>query len=352
MSPGAAGVQPGTVSVVIPSYNRAHCLKRTVDSVLTQTYPPIEVLVVDDGSTDATPEVCRGFASPVRCIRQQNGGVAVARNRGIAEARGELVALLDADDLWAPRKLEMQAAVFAAFPEVGIVTCDHRATTTDGAPLEGRQGFARDFGLFVGPAAELPAAFFDHHLTAHVIDAAGGFRAWVGDFFPPLFLGNFILPSAAIFRRRLVDQVGPFRADLRLAEETEFFHRLASVTQGAIIDVPLVDWTRGRGETLVSPANTERLIRNALDSVDGSLALRARTPAIEALHRRGRNRLLLDLAWCHLSNYRSADARAVLADVAPLDEDRGRLRTLRVLAGLPVPALRALHWAKRTLLRS
>ncbi len=96
------------VSAVIPAYNAAGHLPAAIESVLTQTYAPVEVLVVDDGSSDDTPTVVSSFGERVRYVRQANQGVSVARNRGIAEAHGEFVALLDADDEWLPRKLESQ----------------------------------------------------------------------------------------------------------------------------------------------------------------------------------------------------------------------------------------------------
>jgi glycosyltransferase involved in cell wall biosynthesis len=97
-----------TISVVIPSYNCAPYLRETIESVLGQTYAPIEVLIVDDGSTDGSLEIARGFDLPVRVITQTNSGVSVARNRGIDEAQGEWIAFVDADDLWEPTKLERQ----------------------------------------------------------------------------------------------------------------------------------------------------------------------------------------------------------------------------------------------------
>jgi glycosyltransferase involved in cell wall biosynthesis len=98
------------VSVIIPTYNSANYLTQAVDSVLAQTFRDNEILVVDDGSTDETEDVMRRYNSPVRYIRQKNGGVASARNRGIAESRGRYIAFLDADDTWYPIKLERQLA--------------------------------------------------------------------------------------------------------------------------------------------------------------------------------------------------------------------------------------------------
>ena len=94
-----------TVSVVIPTYNRLPYLREAVDSVLNQTWPALEILIVDDGSTDGTEEALPTFGGPVRYFRQKNSGPATARNRGIREAKGDWIAFLDSDDLWLPDKL-------------------------------------------------------------------------------------------------------------------------------------------------------------------------------------------------------------------------------------------------------
>ncbi len=109
------------VSVVIPVFNGARFLDETLRSVFAQDYSPIEVIVVDDGSTDDTPAVLARWGERVIVIRQANAGVASARNVGIRRATGAFVALQDADDLWAPDKLRLQVAHLAAHPEHGFV---------------------------------------------------------------------------------------------------------------------------------------------------------------------------------------------------------------------------------------
>lgn len=109
------------VSVVIPAHNAERYLGEAIESALAQTAPPLEVVVVDDGSQDGTAEVARGFGSIVRCHSQPQGGIGAARNRGVEMARGEYIAFLDADDLWLPRKLELQLAAFASDEQPEIV---------------------------------------------------------------------------------------------------------------------------------------------------------------------------------------------------------------------------------------
>jgi glycosyltransferase involved in cell wall biosynthesis len=111
VSVGTRSQKMPTVSVVIPCYNAAPFIRETVESALAQTFPPLEVLVIDDGSTDDSAVIAGSIDPRVRVISQPNQGESVARNRGIGEARGDWIALLDADDLWKPEKLERQLAV-------------------------------------------------------------------------------------------------------------------------------------------------------------------------------------------------------------------------------------------------
>lgn len=111
------------VSVIVPSYNTALYVPQAIESILAQTYQNLEIHVVDDGSTDNTREVMRQYADNPRVIyhHQQNRGESGARNTGIRAAKGELIALLDADDLWMPRKLEVHVPCFQDRPKVGVV---------------------------------------------------------------------------------------------------------------------------------------------------------------------------------------------------------------------------------------
>ena len=117
------------VSVLIDTYNHERFIEEAIQSVLSQDFPASEreILVVDDGSTDRTPEILAKFASQIRILRKPNGGQASAFNHGIPECRGELIAFLDADDWWAPDKLSRVSHVMAANPEIGFV--GHGITT-------------------------------------------------------------------------------------------------------------------------------------------------------------------------------------------------------------------------------
>lgn len=122
------------VSVIIPAWNAAATIGRAVESLLTQTRRPDEVIVVDDGSPDDIESAVRRFGSFVRYVRKENGGVSSARNRGIDEATGDFISFLDADDFWHPEKLQKQMQVFAQHPEVGLVACRYRVEIAGAAP--------------------------------------------------------------------------------------------------------------------------------------------------------------------------------------------------------------------------
>lgn len=118
-----------TVAVVIPAFNAEHTLARTLESVLNQTHAALQVWVVDDGSTDRTPEIIRAYELRDRRVRrlgQNNGGVARARNLGLQHSSAEFVAFVDADDLWHPRKIERQLTILIANPAAGFVYTPYR----------------------------------------------------------------------------------------------------------------------------------------------------------------------------------------------------------------------------------
>jgi glycosyltransferase involved in cell wall biosynthesis len=175
------------VSVVIPVYNGARFISRTLDSVSAQTHGTLEIVVVDDGSTDRTRDLVleRAAADPrIRLVRQENAGVAAARNRGIRESQGPFIAPLDADDLWHPEKIERQLRRFEERPEAGLVYC---------------WSIGIDDQDCVFPQRVSPASF-------------------EGDVFAALVFQNFIgNASSPLIRRECLEEVGGFDESLRAA---------------------------------------------------------------------------------------------------------------------------------------
>ena len=167
-----------SISVVISSYNYAHFLGETIQSVLAQTCPAREVIVIDDGSSDDSVAVARSFGDRVRVVEQENGGVCVARNNGARLATGDVLAFLDSDDIWLPRKLERQAEAFSSDPEVGLVSCGIRFFNPRGETIveynEGKSGWcAKDILLYKEPVLNTTASAVA--VRRDVFEAAGGF---------------------------------------------------------------------------------------------------------------------------------------------------------------------------------
>ena len=121
------------VSVVIPVFNGEGFLAEAIESVLAQTWSPVETIVVDDGSTDRSADIARAY--PVTYVRQEHRCVAAARNRGVKAAGGELVSFLDHDDVWLARKLELQVDALASSPSAGICMCRFEAFLEPGAEV-------------------------------------------------------------------------------------------------------------------------------------------------------------------------------------------------------------------------
>ena len=129
------------VTVVIPTYNRAHCIARAIDSAATQTHTNLDIIIVDDGSSDDTGTLIQkryGDDPRVTYLRQENQGVSAARNAGLRMARGSYIALLDSDDVWKPWKIELQLRCLDHFPEAGMVWTDMEAVGPDGCLISQR----------------------------------------------------------------------------------------------------------------------------------------------------------------------------------------------------------------------
>jgi len=207
------------VSVIIPTFNRARVVGRAIDSVLRQTYPCVEVIVVDDGSADDTAEVLQAYGRAIVYVRQDNAGPSAARNRGVRESTGELVAFLDSDDAWLTTKLERQVALLQrASEQVPCCLCNTLMRTPD-AKEESSFGIAwlemrEPEGLWLNPAAVLATRFV-------------------------------LFCQAALIRRPFLLQCGGFDERLRLMEDHDLALRLALRGPWAFVREPLAVWSGG-----------------------------------------------------------------------------------------------------------
>lgn len=231
------------VSVVVATYNMGHYLPNAVRSALAQTYPKLEVIVVDDGSTDDTSAVVQPLlADPrVRYVPKPNGGQASAKNRGIQEARGEFVAFLDSDDAWEPDKLALQIPLFLASPRVGVVYA--RYVEMD---EQGRLGQVSTNEFHRGQVSG------------------------------PMLVFNFIGFSTSVVRRECFSRLGVFRDDLGMGIDYELWLRLSTAWDFDFVDRPLVRYRVWAGQMSGNVQrryqNGMRIMREFLDSHGGMVS--------------------------------------------------------------------------------
>jgi glycosyltransferase involved in cell wall biosynthesis len=198
------------VSVILPVYNREHSVARAIRSVLAQTLRPLELIVVDDGSTDGTRDVLDSFGSRITVIRQPHAGAYVARNRGLRQSRGELIAFIDSDDAWLPDRLASQIPLMER-PEVGLVFGDvvHVRPGSDRRRVTSFQ---------VAPPRR-------GHVAAQF--------AWC----------NFVPTSAVLVRRRCIEEAGGFAEDVSLSCDYLMWFRIALRHELDFIDRVVAEYT-------------------------------------------------------------------------------------------------------------
>lgn len=260
----------GLVSVVIPSYNRAYIVGHAIESVLKQTYTSVEVVVVDDGSTDDTARVVQAFDERVRYIYQPNAGIAAARNSGIAVARGEYIAFLDSDDVWLPWKLDAQMSVLRQRPEVGMIWTDMTAVDEAGDVVEAE--YLRTFYK----------ASFRHTQLERICEPAGMLRAffpaapaaaaahpvYIGEIYSHMFLGNVVHTSTVVVRREWARRIGGFDLDMRPAGEDYDFHfRITRCGPVAFIDAPSILYRVNAEDQVTAPRVVVHIARGNLKTV-------------------------------------------------------------------------------------
>ena len=188
--------EPPLISCIVPVFNGQRYLREALDSILSQTYGPLEVIVADDGSTDRTAEFVAGYGEKVQRLWQPNAGPSAARNLGLGAAHGEFVAFLDADDLWHPEKLARQMARFEARPELDLCVAGYQNFWIPELIGEDER--------YLDPRLRRPTA-------------------------------GYVNTSTLLVRHRVFETVGQFNRELRLAEDVEWFMR--AYERGLVVEL-------------------------------------------------------------------------------------------------------------------
>jgi glycosyltransferase involved in cell wall biosynthesis len=284
-----------SISAVVAAYQAEEWIAETLESILGQTRPPDEVVVVDDGSTDGTARELERFAVEVRIVRQTNCGYAQAFNRSFSKARDDYIANCDADDIWEPDKLERQVEALLTQPEIDIAVSG-----------------VRFFGLTEGPRVTYPCAgLLERRELAR-----------------RLYRANFVCSSSILIRRRLYEQLGPFRDSAAPAEDYDYW--LRALAAGAVFFYDPSVLVRYR-------AYAQQVSSNLLRMLDRTYSVHGwHSDLVEdsRLVRKVQARDLANIARVLSDNNRSREARSVF--VSSLRR-RPTLRTLAWVLVLSAP---------------
>jgi glycosyltransferase involved in cell wall biosynthesis len=257
------------ISVVIPTFNRRELVLRAVRSVLAQTQPVEQVIVVDDGSTDGTGEVLgREFGGRIEYLWQENAGVSAARNRGLERSAGRYLALLDSDDCWHPDKTRLQLDWLEDHPDYGMVLCD--VTRVD------------EHGRQINVLRRREAIPHDGDVLGHVL------------------LQPALVPASVMIRRQVFETVGGFDTSLATGEDLDFHLRVAQQWKIGIVERSLVTAVRGH-EGLSTSSTTytdyirviEKFVAGAREQLPGEQL----DAALANAYRRTARGLILEGQW-------------------------------------------------------
>ena len=223
------------VSVILPTYNRAWTLKTAIDSVLSQNYPNIELIVIDDGSRDNTEELLKSYKNQIRVVIQGNAGVSAARNRGIEKSRGEFIALLDSDDSWDKRKISCQMDFFMANPEA-LICQTQEVWIRNHKRVNPKIKHKKPSGMI-----------FEQSLNLCLVS-----------------------PSAVMMKREIFDLKGYFNEKFLVCEDYDLWLRISSTIPVFLIDKPYTIKNGGHKDQLSNLHSQDkfriRSLKNLLDS--------------------------------------------------------------------------------------
>ncbi len=232
------------VSVIIPAYNYGRFIATALESAVNQTFQDIEIIIINDGSTDNTDEVVsRYLGNPkIEYVKQANSGQTVTKNNGIKISSGEFIAFLDADDWWDHTKLEKQLAAFEA-DDIGVVYSKSSFVSQDGRPLN---------------------QFYPDFLYTGKVTAA-------------LFVDNFVPFSSALIRRKSLERIGLFDEGLRMGIDWDLWLRMSMEYRFSAIDEPLLFYRMGHDNqmsknTPLRMASSDRIMTKFLAANPGALS--------------------------------------------------------------------------------
>lgn len=295
-----------SVSVIIPAYQSSQTIRETLESVFAQSIPVAEVIVIDDGSTDGLDEALQPFESRIVVLKQKNSGAASARNNGIRHSSGEIIAFLDADDVWLPEKLASQLPLFDN-QNVGVV-------------------FGNVYFLNEGKLQE--KTYFDLYKP---------YRG--SNLFIPLFAQDFIPMLSVLVRRPILDQVGLFDESIRNVEDYDLWMKIAMKTEFDYVQEPVAAYR----------ISSTQISKNFIQASASLLTLKERTYRSNLAALQGVNQKILErglynkylrLALCYMREGKTYAAGQTLDGYYQARGISATYLVFRCILSLPEPLLR------------
>ena len=275
------------ISVVIPLYNKEKQIACTLQSVFEQTFQNFEIVIVDDGSTDNSVEEVEKFDdSRIRLIHQTNAGVSAARNRGIEEASGELIAFLDADDVWMPEYLATQYGLYQKYPECSVYACNYEFRDSEGKvtptiirklPFEGEDGILSNY-FEVASCSHPPICSISIMVKKMAIQAIGGFPLGIKSGEDLLTWARLAVSGAIVYSRKslavFVRDEGLFNKDqqLRVPEKEDIvgleLKKLYNINRHIIgLNKYVALWHKMRTRIFIDKKDRRKAIKECLISM-------------------------------------------------------------------------------------
>ncbi len=337
------------VSIVIPTYNRGDLLGAALESVFAQTYKRVEVIVVDDGSSDNTPEVVQPYLDRLIYLRKTNGGLSSARNAGMRRASGTYMALMDSDDLCEPERLALGVAYLERNPDV--VLCSSDFSAFDGSVVRERSHIASYYGAFKhaidGAASIYPETGQLDPESVPWLRSRGlaPLRTYQGRVYERLAWGNFIHPPTVLVRRSVSETIGDFDEAIPYVADYDWFLRASRLGPIGYLDVPLLKY-RYSPDQMSSDRHTAKI---AYGNVTILTKLRQADPAFFAAHRAEFRRRLGGCYQSAANALADSNRRRAFAELAR-SVAHGVLngQALRILMKLMLPRS-VIEWRRRDL---
>lgn len=231
------------VSIVIPAYNCDDTIEEAVESCLCQTYPFIEVIVVNDGSTDSTVDVLAKYGGKIKLVNQTNGGLGAARNSGQHIACGEYIAWMDGDDIAHPDRIAVQASILNRYPTIVMVSSDFSSFYSNEPDFE--VSSITNYYSSVNRLGGIRKIYNNSEtILIRTTSENHHYQMYWGRVYKQLLWGNFVHPGTVLVRRSIINKTDGFDETLRYSSDYDLIVRLARFGEFAIVDASLLRYRR------------------------------------------------------------------------------------------------------------